>query len=121
MFFPSPDRGLREMKRVLKPGGRVSVVVYGVNGSPEFSLALSIVRRRKGLVEGGQPAATSLGAQGVLEQKLETAGFRDVEVHALSLPMRLASAAECVRYLQDSSPTLRETLLPCSPQEREEA
>ncbi len=121
MYLPDPLRGLKEMKRVLKPRGRASVVVYGVDGSPEFSLAVSTVRRRLGLGELGGPAATSLGASGVLEQKFEMAGFRSVEAHILSLPVRLSSVAECIRYLQNTSPTLRELLSASSPQERQEA
>ncbi len=68
-----------------------------------------------------RPAASSLGALGVLERKFETAGFRDVEAHILSLPVRMSTATECVLYLKNTSPTLRELLAPCSPQERQEA
>jgi ubiquinone/menaquinone biosynthesis C-methylase UbiE len=119
MYFHDVVHGLQGMKRVLKPGGRVSVVVYGENGSPEFSLALSTVRRWMGLFDqDSQSAAHSLGMPGVLEQILTTAGFRDVEVHALTLPIRMSSAAECVRYLQNTSPTLRELLLPISSEAR---
>jgi ubiquinone/menaquinone biosynthesis C-methylase UbiE len=122
MYFDDAVRGLQGMKRVLKPSGRVSVVVYGENGSPEFSLALSTVRRWMGLIEpDSQSAAHSLGTPGVLEQTLATAGFREVEVHALTLPVRMASAMECVHYLQNTSPTLRELLLPFSPDARKDA
>jgi ubiquinone/menaquinone biosynthesis C-methylase UbiE len=121
MFFSDPDRGLREMNRVLRKNGAVSLVVYGVDGSPEFSLALSTVRRRLGLSEHGPAAAHRLGDPAVLKQTLERAGFAELEVHAMTCPIHMASAAECVAYLQDTSPTLRETLSSCSPDERKEA
>lgn len=122
MYFTNPIRGLQGMKRVLKPGGRVSVVVYGENGSPEFTLALSTVRRWIGLIDqDSKSAAHSLGMPGVLEQILTTAGFRQAEAHALTLPVRMSSTAECVHYLQNTSPTLRELLLSFSPEERTDA
>jgi ubiquinone/menaquinone biosynthesis C-methylase UbiE len=122
MYFNDPVLGLQGIRRVLKPGGWVSVVVYGENGSPEFSLALSTVRRWMGLRDqDSKSAAHSLGTPGVLEQILKTAGYRAIEVHALTLPVRMASAAECVDYLQNTSPTLRELLLSFSPEARRDA
>jgi hypothetical protein len=106
---------------VLSERGRVSLVVYGVDGSPEFSLALSTVRRRLGLPEHGSATANRLGDPAVLKQTLERAGFSDLEVHAMTCSIHMASAAECVRYLQDTSPTLRETLSSSTPDERKEA
>ena len=66
MFFPGPDRGLNEKNRVLKSGGRVSAVVCAEDGSPEISLASSIVRRRTGYPtpKPGQSTIVSLGAPG---------------------------------------------------------
>jgi SAM-dependent methyltransferase len=120
MFFSDPDRGLREMNRVLKENGRVSLVVYGVDGSPEFSLALSTARQRLGLPEHGPAAANRLGDPAVLKQMLERAGFGEVEVHAMTCSIHMASAVECVRYLQDTSPTLRETLSSSTSDKRKE-
>ena len=122
MYFSDAVHGLKGMKRVLKADGRVAVVVYGENGSPEFSLALAAVRRWMGLVEQpSQSAAHSLGMLGVLEQEFGAAGFREIEVHPLTLPVRMASAAECVHYLQATSPTLMELLLPFSPEAQRDA
>jgi ubiquinone/menaquinone biosynthesis C-methylase UbiE len=119
MYLPDPAAALRGMKRVLKPGGRVSVVVYGENGSPEFSCARSVVRRHLGLPET-QSDAHSLGETALLQQTLKEGGLRNREIHALDLPIRMASAEECVRYLQASSPGLAELTLPLSPAEREQ-
>lgn len=118
MYLPDPVSGLRGMKRVLKPGGRVSVVVYGVNGSPEFARAVSVVRRRIGLPEKQSPAH-SLGEVAVLQQSLTAGGFGEIETHALNVPIRMASAGECVRYLQATSPTLKELTSPLSQAERQ--
>jgi SAM-dependent methyltransferase len=112
MYFTDPVLGLQGIKRVLKPEGWLSAVVYGENGSPEFSLALSTVRQWMGLRDpDSKSAAHSLGTPGVLEQLLATSGYSAIEVRALTLPVRMASAAECVDYLQNTSPTLRELLL----------
>lgn len=107
MYLPDPVDALRGMERVLRGGGRVSVVVYGVNGSPEFPVALSTVRRQLGLPQA-RPRAHGLGEPAVLETTLTAGGFRDVEIHALTLPIRMASAEECVHYLQATSPTVKE-------------
>lgn len=120
MYLPDPVSGLRGMNRVLKPSGRVSVVVYGVNGSPEFSHAVSVVRRYLGIPEPGQSRAHSLGELPALKQSLEMGGFSEIEIHPLDLPVRMASAEECVRYLQATSPTLKELTLPLSQDERKE-
>ena len=119
MYLPDPASALRGMKRVLKPGGWVSVVVYGENGSPEFSCARSAVRRHLGLPET-ESDAHSLGETTLLKQTLEAGGLSNIEIHALDLPIHMASAEECVRYLQASSPGLAELTSPLSPPEREQ-
>ena len=118
MFFNNPVQGLEGVRRVLKPSGRLSAVVYGENGEPEFLTALSTAQKHLGFEEQAKPAATSLGTPEVLEQTFTAAGFLDVEVHPLALQVRMDSAAECVGYLQDTSPTLKEMLLSVSAEAR---
>jgi len=119
MYLPDPSLGLRGMKRVLKPAGRVSVVVYGVNGSPEFSAAVAAVRRHLRLPQS-ESSAHSLGEVAVLQQSLEAGGLSQIEIHSLDLPIHMASTEECVRYLQATSPTLSELTAPLSREERKE-
>lgn len=120
-FFHNPVQALQGIGRVLKPDGRFSVVVYEENGEPEFLTALSTVQKYLGVERQVKPAATSLGTSEALERAFTSAGFSDMETHPLTLTVRMTSAKECIAYLQDTSPTLRDMLLPLPAQARVDA
>jgi ubiquinone/menaquinone biosynthesis C-methylase UbiE len=121
MFLPDPDRGLREMLRVLKAGSRASLVIFAAGGIPESELAASIVLDRLGSGARTPDRLTgwSLGGPGVLKGRLEAAGFEAVEAHELAVPLSLPSTAEALRFLRDTYPTLGEMLVPLSDEERD--
>jgi ubiquinone/menaquinone biosynthesis C-methylase UbiE len=105
IYFPDQQRSLRELRRALRPGGRISAIVYS---TPErngfFSIPVSIIRRIAGLPAPapGLPGPFSLGAPGVLEAAYEAAGFENVEVRTIEAPVRFPSAAECVHFERES-------------------
>ncbi len=124
IYFPDQQKALSEMRRVLVPGGRVAAIVYSTaekNGF--FSVPVSIVRRhaKLGPPLAGQPGPFSLGSDGVLEQALVRAGFRDVKVESLSAPLRMTSAAECLRFAQESFGALHQMLSSLDPAGRDAA
>ena len=123
MYLPNQPRALAEMHRALRPGGRISVVVFSTpdhNGF--FSIPVSIARRRAGLAPPapGQPGPFSLGAPGVLSQLLREAGFADVRTQLVLAPLRLPSAGDCVRFLRESAGALHQMLGSLSPTERDQ-
>lgn len=113
IYFPDQGRALAEMRRVLKPGGRVAAIVYT---TPErnqfFSIPVGIIRRRAQLPppQPGQPGPFSLGGDGVLAGAFERAGFREVQTRVVPSPVRMASAAECVRFERESFGALHQML-----------
>ena len=113
IYFPDQQAALADMRRALRPGGRLSAVVYSTadrNGF--FSVPVGIIRRRTQLPPPlpGQPGPFSLGSPGVAESTLATAGFRDVDVEAIPSPLRMASAAECVAFERESFGALHQML-----------
>ena len=123
IYFPDQQRALTGMRRCLKPGGAIAVVVYSTpDKNPFFSIPVGIIRRRAKLPPPlpGQPGPFSLGADGVLAATLERAGFRDVEVRAIDSPVRLRSAAECVRFERESFGALHQMMSGLTPAERAE-
>ena len=113
IYLPDRHRALTEARRVLRDGGRVGAVVYSTPDRNEFfSIPVSIIRRRAELPPPapGQPGPFSLGADGALGDALTAAGFRDVRVDRVVAPVRLPSAAECVRFERESFGALHQML-----------
>lgn len=123
IYFPDQARALAGVRRALRPGGRVSVVVYSTPGANAFfSIPVGIIRGRARLASPlpGQPGPFSLGQPGVLAETLGRAGFTDVVVSTVPSPVRLPSAAECVRFQQESFGALHQMMAGLEPAEREE-
>lgn len=113
IYFPDQQTALTGMRRVLKPGGRIAAIVYS---SPEnnrfFSIPISIIRKRANLPPPlpGQPGPFSLGGEGVLEAAYKQAGFDHIETRLVPSPLRLESAAECVRFERESFGALHQMM-----------
>ena len=113
IYFPDQQKALAGMRRALRPGGRVAAIVYGpAENNKFFSVPVSVIRRRADLPPPlpGQPGPFSLGGPGVLEETLRKAGFRDVRSRTAPAPVRLPSAAECVRFEQEFFGALHQML-----------
>lgn len=123
IYFPDQQRALAGIRRALKPGGRFAAVVYSTPDKNQFfSIPVGIIRRRAKLPppQPGQPGPFSLGGDGVLEAAYERAGLRDIEVRKVDSPVRLPSAAECVRFERESFGALHQMMSTLSDAERDE-
>lgn len=124
IYFPDQHRALAEVHRTLRPGGRLSSVVYSTpdkNGF--FSVPVAIIRRTAGLPAPGPglPGPFSLAAPGVAEAAYAAAGFVDVTVTAVASPVRMASARECARFEHESFGALHQMLSSVGQDQRDAA
>jgi SAM-dependent methyltransferase len=113
IYFPDRKGALRAAHRVLKDGGRVVLASFSTPDQNRFfSIPISIIRRRAQLAAPapGLPGPFSLGSPGVMEDMLRDAGFTEVAAQAVKTPLRLASAAECVRFERESFGALKQML-----------
>jgi ubiquinone/menaquinone biosynthesis C-methylase UbiE len=121
IYFPDQQRALSGMRHVLRAGGRIAAIVYSTAERNEFfSIPVRIIRTRANLPPpvAGQPGPFSLGTPGALQSCLEKAGFHDVSVQAIAAPLRLPSAAECVRFERESFGALHQMLSSVPEKER---
>jgi SAM-dependent methyltransferase len=124
MYFPDRQAALGGIYEALRSGGRIAGIVFSTaDRNPFFSIAIAVIRRRAGLPSPapGQPGPFSLGAAGVIGNAFVEAGFVDVEVRAVTAPLRLSCAAECVRFERESFGALHQMLAGLPQSERDEA
>lgn len=113
IYFPDQQKALKEMLRVLKPGGKMAAIVYS---TPEknkfFSLPISIIRNRAKLPPPlpGQPGPFSLGAQGVIEKAFLQAGFKNVRTELVDAPLFFQTAKECLQFEKESFGALHQMM-----------
>jgi SAM-dependent methyltransferase len=113
IYFPDQQAALMGIRRALRPGGKFAAIVYSTpdrNGF--FSIPVGIIRRRAELPPPlpGQPGPFSLGGPGVAEHAFAAAGFHDITVTTVPSPVRLPSAADCVRFERESFGALHQML-----------
>ena len=113
IYFPNQQQALSEICRVVRPGGRVSSIVYSTPDlNTFFSLPVGIIRRIAELPAPGpgMPGPFSLSGENVAEAAFAQAGLVDVTVTAVPSPVRMKSAAECVRFEYESFGALHQML-----------
>lgn len=97
-FFSDPGTALREMWRVLAPGGRLAVAVFdGLERNPAYAAMVKVLRRRIGSAPAealGLPF--SLGEPGALSGLFERAGIPGARFAHAELEARFPSLADMV-------------------------
>jgi SAM-dependent methyltransferase len=121
IYFPDRHHALTGVHHALRDAGRLSTVTYSTaakNGF--FSVPVSIIRERAQLPAPapGQPGPFSLADPEILEHELVRAGFHDIVIEVIDAPVRLASAAECVRFERESFGALHQMLGSLSPDDQ---
>jgi hypothetical protein len=104
MFVPL-FRAVAGYHRILRDGGRLSSVVWStLAANPYQRIVLDAARARGGWVDAPPEVARafSIGDASVYRRTLESAGFREVEVHAVQSSRHFASAAAALESIRSS-------------------
>ncbi len=114
--FTNPLKAMGEMRRVVKPGGKVAVLVRSTAEKNPYEGVPYTVAHRLGSTK---PRIFLHGEHRELEDAFRNGGFPDVAVHTVSTQRRFSSSVEVIRSLKDQIIGQRIAKLPDA--EREQA
>jgi SAM-dependent methyltransferase len=91
MLLADPSAALGETRRVLRPGGRVSLAVWDAVQHNPWALLAMLELIERGVSEApspGAPGPFALGDPERVRALLEQAGFTEIDVQALEIEQR---------------------------------
>jgi ubiquinone/menaquinone biosynthesis C-methylase UbiE len=92
MYMPNPEQALREMRRVLRPGGRVALAVWGKRSNCGWSAIFPIVGDE--VASEVCPTFFGLGEQDALARLCADAKFEDVRQRRITTTLTFGDANE---------------------------
>jgi ubiquinone/menaquinone biosynthesis C-methylase UbiE len=109
MLFPDLPRGLSELARVTRPGGRVLMVVFGPVQKVEFltffvGAIKAVVPDSTGPPMDPPPLPFQVSEPEVLRQRLTEAGLNDVSVETVTDEFEVPSGQEFFEAITHSNP-----------------
>ena len=117
-FFPDKLAGLREMRRVLKPAGRLAASVWRTIEHCKGHHALTEALERHGVDASAARRPFSLGDAAELNRLAHEAGFREVNVQAVVKVIRFHSPRQFIESLAAGAPSTRHALAKLPESER---